>query len=427
MSMIEEIYAREIFDSRGNPTVEVELYTESGAYGFARVPSGASTGVHEALELRDGEDRFGGKGVRKACSKVNEEIGPNLVGMDVTFQSAIDRALLELDGTDNKENLGANAMLGVSLAAARASAEFLGLPLYQVLGGVSSSTLPIPQMNILNGGEHADNNVDIQEFMIMPIRANNFQHAMRMGVEIFHALKNVLKDEGLSTSVGDEGGFAPDLKSNKEALEYIITAIEKVGYKPGEQVMLAIDAAASELYQGDKYHLEGEGKSLTADEMIDLYQDLVENYPIISIEDGLSEDDWEGWKKMTEKFQGKIQLVGDDLFVTNTDRLTRGIKEDIANSILIKLNQIGTVTETLEAIELAKKNGYTSVISHRSGETDDPFIADLAVATNAGQIKTGAPSRMDRVAKYNQLIRISEELYGVSRYPGMGSFYNLEV
>lgn len=425
--MIEEIYAREIFDSRGNPTVEVELYTESGAYGFARVPSGASTGVHEALELRDGEDRFGGKGVRKACSKVNEEIGPNLVGMDVTFQSAIDRALLELDGTDNKENLGANAMLGVSLAAARASAEFLGLPLYQVLGGVSSSTLPIPQMNILNGGEHADNNVDIQEFMIMPIRANNFQHAMRMGVEIFHALKNVLKDEGLSTSVGDEGGFAPDLKSNKEALEYIITAIEKVGYKPGEQVMLAIDAAASELYQGDKYHLEGEGKSLTADEMIDLYQDLVENYPIISIEDGLSEDDWEGWKKMTEKFQGKIQLVGDDLFVTNTDRLTRGIKEDIANSILIKLNQIGTVTETLEAIELAKKNGYTSVISHRSGETDDPFIADLAVATNAGQIKTGAPSRMDRVAKYNQLIRISEELYGVSRYPGMGSFYNLEV
>ncbi len=426
MSLITDMFAREIFDSRGNPTIEVELYTESGAYGYARVPSGASTGVHEALEMRDGGDRLNGKGVQKACEKVNEEIAPGLFGMDVCHQLALDQALIELDGTPNKENLGANAILGVSLAAARASADFVGLPLYQVLGGVGAKTLPVPQMNILNGGEHADNNVDIQEFMVMPVKADNFLQAMSMGAEIFHALKKVLSKEGLSTSVGDEGGFAPNLKSNKEALDYIITAIETAGYQPGEQVMLAIDTAASEIYSDGKYELKGENRTLSSEEMIDFYQDLVENYPIISIEDGLFEDDWEGWKQLTDRLSDKVQLVGDDLFVTNTERLQNGIDRGIANSILIKLNQIGTISETLAAIELAKQNGYTNVISHRSGETDDPFIADLAVATNAGQIKTGAPSRMDRVAKYNQLIRISEELLGVSNYPGIDCFYNLK-
>ncbi|OWZ83791.1 phosphopyruvate hydratase [Natranaerobius trueperi] len=426
MSIIEDIFAREVLDSRGNPTVEVEIFTESGAFGYARVPSGASTGVYEALELRDKKERFNGKGVMTACRKVNEEIAPHLLGMDCTNQLAIDRVLLEIDGTDNKENLGANAILGVSMATARASADLLGLPLYQVLGGVGGKTLPVPQMNILNGGEHADNNVDIQEFMIMPVGAKNYQQGLRMGVEIFHSLKKVLNENELSTSVGDEGGFAPDLGSNKEALEYIIKAIEKAGYKPVDEVALALDVAASEIFEDGKYHLKGENRTLTVEEMIDFYQDLVENYPIVSIEDGLSEDDWEGWKELTDKLGDKIQLVGDDLFVTNTDRLKRGTEEGIGNSILIKLNQIGTVSETLDAIELAKQNGFTSVISHRSGETDDTFIADLAVATNAGQIKTGAPSRMDRVAKYNQLIRIDEELYGISRYLGKDSFFNLK-
>ncbi len=427
MSLIEEIFAREILDSRGNPTLEVEVYTESGGYGVARVPSGASTGAHEALELRDkDETRYNGKGVLDACEKVNEEIAPHLLGMDVSFQLGVDRAMLDLDGTPNKENLGANAILGVSMAVTRAAADYLGLPLYQVLGGVYGNNLPVPQMNILNGGEHADNNVDIQEFMILPVGANHYQHALQMGVEVFHALKKVLKENGLSTSVGDEGGFAPNLKSNREALDYIINAIHKAGYEAGKDIVFALDVAATELYQDGKYRLEGESKTLDASEMIEFYQELVENYPIISIEDGLSEDDWDGWKNMTERFGDKIQLVGDDLFVTNVERLNRGIQEGIANSILIKLNQIGTVSETLEAIELAKQNGYTAVISHRSGETDDTFIADLAVGTNAGQIKTGAPSRMDRVAKYNQLTRISEELYGVSVYRGLENFYNIK-
>ena len=429
MSSIIEVYAREVLDSRGNPTVEVEVYTEDGAFGRAIVPSGASTGAHEAVELRDGDKtRYLGKGVSQAVNNVNELIGPEIVGFDVCDQLAIDKTLIDLDGTENKGKLGANAILGVSMAVARAAADELGMPLYAYLGGPNAKNLPTPMMNILNGGEHADNNVDIQEFMIMPVGAGSFKEALRTCAEIFHNLKAVLKDKGLSTSVGDEGGFAPNLFSNEEALKTIVEAIEKAGYKPGDQVKIAIDVAATELYDKDKkiYSIKSEGKELTSDEMIAWYEELVSKYPIISIEDGLDEDDWDGWKKLTEKLGKKIQIVGDDLFVTNVKRLEKGIENSIANSILIKLNQIGTITETLDAIELAKRHGYTAVISHRSGETEDTTIADLVVATNAGQIKTGAPSRTDRVAKYNQLLRIEDELYGVSEYKGGDNFYNLK-
>lgn len=429
MSSIIEVYAREVLDSRGNPTVEVEVYTEDGAFGRAIVPSGASTGAHEAVELRDGDKtRYLGKGVSQAVNNVNELIGPEIVGFDVCDQLAIDKTLIDLDGTENKGKLGANAILGVSMAVARAAADELGMPLYAYLGGPNAKNLPTPMMNILNGGEHADNNVDIQEFMIMPVGAGSFKEALRTCAEIFHNLKAVLKDKGLSTSVGDEGGFAPNLSSNEEALKTIVEAIEKAGYKPGDQVKIALDVAATELYDKDKkiYSIKSEGKELTSDEMIAWYEDLVSKYPIISIEDGLDEDDWDGWKKLTEKLGKKIQIVGDDLFVTNVKRLEKGIENSIANSILIKLNQIGTITETLDAIELAKRHGYTAVISHRSGETEDTTIADLVVATNAGQIKTGAPSRTDRVAKYNQLLRIEDELYGVSEYKGGDNFYNLK-
>lgn len=429
MSSIIEVYAREVLDSRGNPTVEVEIYTEDGAFGRAIVPSGASTGAHEAVELRDGDkSRYLGKGVSTAVNNVNELIGPEIVGFDVCDQLAIDKALIDLDGTENKGKLGANAILGVSMAVARAAADELGMPLYAYLGGPNAKNLPTPMMNILNGGEHADNNVDIQEFMIMPVGAGSFKEALRTCAEIFHNLKAVLKSKGLSTSVGDEGGFAPNLSSNEEALKTIVEAIEKAGYKPGDQVKIALDVAATELYDKDKkiYSIKSEGKELSSDEMIAWYEDLVSKYPIISIEDGLDEDDWDGWKKLTEKLGKKIQIVGDDLFVTNVKRLEKGIENSIANSILIKLNQIGTITETLDAIELAKRHGYTAVISHRSGETEDTTIADLVVATNAGQIKTGAPSRTDRVAKYNQLLRIEDELYGVSQYRGIDNFYNLK-
>ncbi|WP_054251918.1 phosphopyruvate hydratase [Neofamilia massiliensis] len=429
MSSIIEVYAREVLDSRGNPTVEVEIYTEDGAFGRAIVPSGASTGAHEAVELRDGDKtRYLGKGVSQAVNNVNELIGPEIVGFDVCDQLAIDKTLIDLDGTENKGKLGANAILGVSMAVARAAADELGMPLYAYLGGPNAKNLPTPMMNILNGGEHADNNVDIQEFMIMPVGAGSFKEALRTCAEIFHNLKAVLKDKGLSTSVGDEGGFAPNLSSNEEALKTIVEAIEKAGYKPGDQVKIAIDVAATELYDKERkiYSIKSEGKELTSDEMIAWYEELVSKYPIISIEDGLDEDDWDGWKKLTEKLGKKIQIVGDDLFVTNVKRLEKGIENSIANSILIKLNQIGTITETLDAIELAKRHGYTAVISHRSGETEDTTIADLVVATNAGQIKTGAPSRTDRVAKYNQLLRIEDELYGVSEYKGGDNFYNLK-
>ncbi|MDD2446549.1 MAG: phosphopyruvate hydratase [Tissierellia bacterium] len=429
MSQIIDVYAREVLDSRANPTVEVEVYTEVGGFGRAIVPSGASTGAFEAVELRDGDkDRFVGKGVLKAVGNVNNIIADEIIGMDVFDQVAIDQLLIALDGTDNKGKFGANAILGVSMAVARAAADELGMPLYQYIGGMNAKTLPVPMMNILNGGEHADNNVDIQEFMVMPVGAKSFKEALRMGAEIFHNLKAVLKSKGLNTSVGDEGGFAPNLKSNEEALATIVTAIEKAGYKPGEDVMLALDVAASEMYDVDAktYNLLGEGRVLTVDEMVDYYQDLVDRYPIVSIEDGLDEDDWEGWKMLTDRLGNKVQLVGDDLFVTNTERLAKGIELGVANSILIKLNQIGTITETLDAIELAKVNGMTAVISHRSGETEDTTIADLAVATNSGQIKTGAPSRTDRVAKYNQLLRIEDSLGEISKYKGKSSFYNLK-
>lgn len=428
MSIITDIYAREVLDSRGNPTVEVEVYTELGAFGRAIVPSGASTGAYEAVELRDGDkSRFLGKGVLNAVDNVNNIIAEEIIGFDCFDQVGIDQVLIELDGTHNKGKLGANAILGVSMAVARAAAEELGIPLYQYIGGVNAKTLPVPMMNILNGGEHADNNVDIQEFMVMPVGAKNFREALRMGAEIFHNLKAVLKGKGLNTAVGDEGGFAPNLSSNEEALATIVEAIKKAGYVPGEDVMLALDVAATEMYdEGSKiYTLAGEGRKLTAEEMIDYYEDLVNKYPIISIEDGLSEDDWDGWKLLTERLGKKIQLVGDDLFVTNTERLAKGIELGVTNSILIKLNQIGTITETLDAIELAKTHGYTAVISHRSGETEDSTIADLAVATNAGQIKTGAPSRTDRVAKYNQLLRIEDGLGEMAKYKGKASFYNL--
>ena len=428
MSVIESVYAREVLDSRGNPTVEVEVVLESGAEGRAIVPSGASTGAFEAVELRDGDKgRYLGKGTQNAVNNVNTIIAPELEGLESTDQPGIDALLLELDGTPNKGKLGANAILGVSMAVARAAANELGLPLFQYIGGVNAKQLPVPMMNILNGGEHADNNVDVQEFMILPVGAPCFKEGLRMGAEVFHALKKVLGEKGLACGVGDEGGFAPNLGSNREALELIVEAIKAAGYEPGKDVMLGLDVAASEMYNEEtkKYVLAGEGKELTAAEMVDLYEDWTTNFPIITIEDGLDEEDWDGWKVLTERLGKKVQLVGDDLFVTNTERLERGIEAGVANSILIKVNQIGTITETLDAIEMAKRAGYTAVISHRSGETEDTTIADLAVAVNAGQIKTGAPSRTDRVAKYNQLLRIEETVGAQARYCGLKSFYNL--
>ena len=429
MSVIESVYAREVLDSRGNPTVEVEVVLESGAEGRAIVPSGASTGAFEAVELRDGDKgRYLGKGTQTAVDNVNNIIAEELEGMESTDQPAIDALLIELDGTHNKGKLGANAILGVSMAVARASAEELGLPLFQYIGGVNAKQLPVPMMNILNGGEHADNNVDVQEFMILPVGAPSFKEGLRMGAEVFHSLKKVLGERGLACGVGDEGGFAPNLGSNREALELIVEAIEKAGYKPGDDIRLGLDVAATEMYNKEtkKYVLAGEGKELTAEQMVELYEDWAANFPIITIEDGLDEEDWDGWKVLTERLGNKIQLVGDDLFVTNTERLERGIEAGVANAILIKVNQIGTITETLDAIEMAKRAGYTAVISHRSGETEDTTIADLAVAVNAGQIKTGAPSRTDRVAKYNQLLRIEEMVGEQARYCGLKSFYNLK-
>jgi enolase len=425
MTSIVDVVGRELLDSRGNPTVEVDVILESGVLGRAAVPSGASTGEHEANELRDGDDsRFFGKGVQNAVSNVNDKIAENILGLDATDQVGIDKLMIELDGTPNKSNLGANAILGVSLAIAKASAETLGLPLHQYLGGVNAKVLPVPMMNILNGGSHADNSVDLQEFMIVPAGASKFSEALRMGSEIFHHLKKVLNGKGYNTAVGDEGGFAPDLKSNEEAIEVILEAVEKSGYKIGKDIFLALDPASSEYYDKDKsrYILASENKELTAEQMVEFYEDWVNKYPIISIEDGMAEDDWDGWNIMTEKLGEKIQLVGDDLFVTNTQRLSRGIEGNIANSILIKVNQIVSLTETLDAIELANKAGYTAVISHRSGETEDSTIADLAVATNAGQIKTGSASRSDRVAKYNQLLRIEELLDDTAIYLGLDAF-----
>jgi enolase len=427
VSEIIDIYAREILDSRGNPTVEVEVFFENGIMGRAAVPSGASTGEREALELRDGDKtRYLGKGVTKAVQNVNEIISEALIGWEASDQTGIDRKLLDLDGTDFKSNLGANALLGVSMACAKAAAEDAGLPLYQYIGGANAKELPLPMMNIINGGEHADNNVDIQEFMIMPAGADSFKEALRMGAEIFHALKKVLKDKGYNTAVGDEGGFAPNLKSNEEALEVIMEAIIAAGFTPGEDVLLALDVASSELYENGVYTLANEAQpKKSAKELVDFYEDLVNRYPIISIEDGMAENDWDGWKLMTERLGDKIQIVGDDLFVTNTKILKEGIDKGIANSILIKVNQIGTLTETLDAIEMAKRAGYTAVISHRSGETEDTTIADLAVATNAGQIKTGSLCRTDRICKYNQLLRIEDELDDVAVFRGKDVFYNL--
>jgi enolase len=421
MTEIVGVYAREILDSRGNPTVEVDVYLESGAMGRAAVPSGASTGEHEAVELRDGDkSRFMGKGVLKAVQNVNDEIAPEIIGMDATDQIGIDRLMLEMDGTANKSKLGANAILGVSMAVAKAAAEALGLPLYQYLGGMNAKTLPVPMMNILNGGKHADNNVDLQEFMIMPVNAASFGEALRMGTEVFHNLKKVLHEKGYNTAVGDEGGFAPDLKSNEEALQVIMQAIEKAGYKPGEDIFLALDVASSELFdrESKKYSLASENRLLTSAEMVDFYVDLVNKYPIISIEDGMDENDWDGWKLLTERLGNKIQLVGDDLFVTNVKRLGQGIESGVANSVLVKVNQIGTLTETFDCMQMAHRAGYTTVISHRSGETEDATIADIAVAVNAGQIKTGSASRSDRIAKYNQLLRIEEELGDLAIFPG---------
>ncbi len=427
MSLIVEIYAREVLDSRGNPTVEVEVTTENGIVGSAIVPSGASTGVHEAVELRDGDKtRYLGKGTLNAVNNVNEIIAEELIGFDVFDQVGVDRALIQIDGTENKSKLGANAILGVSMAVARAAAIESDTPLYEYIGGVNAKTLPVPMMNILNGGEHADNNVDIQEFMVMPAGACSFKEALRMGTEVFHNLKSVLKSKGYNTAVGDEGGFAPNLNSNEEALKTIMEAIEKAGYVAGKDIFLALDVASSEMYENGKYNFKGEGKIYSSEELVNYYCDLVEKYPIISIEDGLSEDDWNGWKLLTEKIGNKVQLVGDDLFVTNYSRLNMGIEKGIANSILIKLNQIGTITETLDAIELAKTHGYTCVISHRSGETEDTTIADLAVAVNAGQIKTGSASRTDRICKYNQLLRIEDRLGENSKFLGLSAFYNID-
>ncbi len=430
MPIITHIQAREILDSRGNPTIEVEVFTESGAFGRAIVPSGASTGEHEAVELRDGDkSRYLGKGVLKAVEHVDIEIAESLEEKySVLDQVSIDKALIELDGTENKGRLGANAILGVSLAVAHAAADYLDLPLYQYLGGFNAKQLPVPMMNILNGGEHADNNVDIQEFMVMPVGAATFREAVQMGAEIFHNLKAVLKEKGYNTSVGDEGGFAPNLGSNEEALTTIIEAIEKAGYKAGTDVLLAMDVAASEIYDKEKgvYNLPGDNTVKTSAEMVDWYEELCNKYPIISVEDGLDENDWAGHKLLTERIGDRVQLVGDDLFVTNTKKLAQGIEEGVSNSILIKVNQIGTLTETFDAIEMAKRAGYTAVISHRSGESEDVTIADIAVATNAGQIKTGAPSRTDRVAKYNQLLRIEDQLFETGQYLGLKTFYNLK-
>ncbi|MCM3041436.1 phosphopyruvate hydratase [Paenibacillus motobuensis] len=427
MTIISDVYAREVLDSRGNPTVEVEVYLESGAIGRAIVPSGASTGAHEAVELRDDDkSRYLGKGVLKAVENVNEHIAPEIIGMDALDQLGIDKLMIALDGTPNKGKFGANAILAVSMAVARAAADALDLPLYVYLGGFNAKQLPVPMMNIVNGGAHADNNVDVQEFMVLPVGAPTFKEALRTGAEIFHNLKSVLKAKGLNTAVGDEGGFAPNFTSNEDALSSIMEAIEKAGYKPGVDVFLGMDVASTEFFKDGKYHLEGEGKSYTSAEFVDLLASWVDKYPIITIEDGCSEDDWEGWKLLTEKLGNKIQLVGDDLFVTNTERLEKGINEGIGNSILIKVNQIGTLTETFDAIEMAKRAGYTAVISHRSGESEDSTIADIAVATNAGQIKTGAPSRTDRIAKYNQLLRIEDQLGELAQYNGLKSFYNLK-
>ncbi|MBK1468788.1 phosphopyruvate hydratase [Parvimonas parva] len=426
MSLIVDIYAREVLDSRGNPTVEVEVTTEEGTMGSAIVPSGASTGIHEAVELRDGDkSRYLGKGTLTAVNNVNEIISEALIGFDVFDQVGIDKALIQLDGTENKSKLGANAILGVSMAVARTASIESCTPLYEYIGGVNAKTLPVPMMNILNGGEHADNNVDIQEFMVMPAGACSFKEALRMGTEVFHNLKAVLKSKGYNTAVGDEGGFAPNLNSNEEALQTIMEAIEKAGYVAGKDIFLALDVASSEMYENGKYNFKGEGKVYSSEELVNYYCELVEKYPIISIEDGLAEDDWDGWKLITEKIGNKVQLVGDDLFVTNYSRLAMGIEKDIANSILIKLNQIGTITETLDAIELAKTHGYTCVISHRSGETEDTTIADLAVAVNAGQIKTGSASRTDRICKYNQLLRIEDRLCEDSKFLGLSAFYNI--
>jgi len=419
MPFIEDVIAREVLDSRGNPTIEVEVYTESGAFGRATIPSGASTGEHEAIELRDGdESRFMGKGVLKAVENVNEIIGPEVEGMSVLNQRAIDLLMIELDGTENKSKLGANAILGVSLAVVKAAADYLNIPLYQYIGGVNAHIIPIPFMNILNGGKHADNNVDLQEFMIAPLGAESFKEALRMGAETYHTLKKVLKEKGYSTAVGDEGGFAPNLKSNEEPLELIVEAIERAGYEPGVDIYIALDPASSEFFNNGKYILKAENRELTAEEMVDFYENLVNRYPIYLIEDGLAEDDWEGWQILTKRLGDKIQLVGDDIFVTNTKRLAKGIEYGIANSILIKLNQIGTLTETIETVEMAKTAEYKCLVSHRSGETEDTIIADFTVAMNTGQLKTGAPCRIDRVAKYNQLLRIEEELGDLSIYAG---------
>lgn len=426
MSVITQVYAREILDSRGNPTVEVEVVLEDGTAGRAAVPSGASTGAHEAVELRDGDKRFGGKGVLRAVENVNDVIADALIGLDATRQIEIDEMLLRLDGTSNKGKLGANAILGVSMATAKAAANYVGLPLYQYLGGTNAHEMPVPMMNILNGGQHADNNVDIQEFMVMPIGAPNFSEGLRMCVEIYHTLKIILKKKGLGTGLGDEGGFAPNLASNAEALDVIMEAIIAAGYKPGKDVKLAMDVAASEFYKGGKYHMLAEGAPKTGLQMVNYLADLVEKYPIISIEDGAAEDDWKTWSALTKKLGDKVQLVGDDLFVTNVERLATGIEKEVGNSILIKVNQIGTLTETFRAVEMAKRAGYTAIVSHRSGETEDTTMADIAVALNAGQIKSGAPARTDRVAKYNQLLRIEEDLGPAASYGGKNVFYNLK-
>ncbi|MCE5315020.1 phosphopyruvate hydratase [bacterium] len=427
MSTIVDIRGRQILDSRGNPTVEVEVWLDDGTMGRAAVPSGASTGAHEALEMRDGDKtRYMGKGVQDAVRNVNELIAPELINYPVTEQAAIDQTMLDLDGTENKAKLGANAILGVSLACAKAAADSMGLPLYRYLGGTNAKDLPVPMMNILNGGKHADNTVDIQEFMVMPVGACCWADALRMCAEVYHNLAKVLKSKGLSTAIGDEGGFAPNLKNSEETIEIILEAITNAGYKPGEQFMIALDCAATEMYQDGVYNFEGEGVKRTTDEMVDYLAGLCEKYPVISIEDGMSEDDWDGWVKLTKRVGDKVQIVGDDLFVTNVERLKKGIELGAANAILIKVNQIGSLTETLDTIELAKKNNMTAIVSHRSGETEDTFIADLVVATNAGQIKTGAPARSERVAKYNQLIRIEEDLCDVARYPGIKAFYNVK-
>ena len=424
---ITNVQARQILDSRGNPTIEVDVYLEDGTLGRASVPSGASTGANEAVELRDGDKKvYGGKGVLKAVENVNERIAPELIDLDATEQVAIDELMIHLDGSDNKGHLGANAILGVSLAVAKAAARGLGLPLYRYIGGVSARQLPVPMMNIMNGGKHADSNVDMQEFMAMPVGAESFSEALQWGTDVYHALKGVLHARGLATAVGDEGGFAPNLPSNEEAIRVIIEAIQKAGYTPGEQIAIAMDPASSEFYDNGSYVLKGEGRTLSGDQMVDYYAELVEKYPIISIEDGLAEDDWATWRKLTERIGHKVQLVGDDLFVTNVKFLQKGIDTQTANSILVKVNQIGTLTETLASIEMAKRAGYTAVVSHRSGETEDATIADIVVATNAGQIKTGAPARTDRVAKYNQLLRIEESLGDTATFAGLKSFYNLK-